>query len=273
MRAALVKTGNVFVVERIDVEDPGIEAPEQWRALLSERSHGRELRSAKNHEERRVDTFAVPPRLQDGRKLRSLGDQIREFIEDQGEASRAFFPRLRLLRGVAQKGIPGDGNFLSGNSLGWQGCDQLTCKHQPLRRGGRLLGEKVAMRLFRLISSDPCCEVPLEQECLAQSPTAVEKEHLPTGPVAFPSAIQGRQFEHPVVERIGFDRSTEHVLGVVFAQYDLSCHTVSSYTKTILIAAFMSDRRMFYRSWPLSSLGRSRLRCCCFGLVPETPLA
>src|ERR1700723_3017070 len=156
MPAALVKAGNVFVVERIDVEDPGIETPEQRRALLPERSHGRELRSAKDHKEGGVNPFAVPPCLQDGRQLRSLSNQIRKLVENQSESARALFACLGLLRGIAQKGIPGDGNFLGGDALRRQGRHQLACEREPLRGSRRLLSQEVAVRLFRLISPGAC---------------------------------------------------------------------------------------------------------------------
>src|SRR5450755_607742 len=167
MPAALVKASNVFVVERIDVEDPGIETPEQRCTLLPERSHGRELRSAKDHKEGGVNPFAVPPCLQDGGQFRSLSNQIRKLVEDQSESARALFPCLGLLRSVAHQGIPRDGNFLGGDTLRRQGRHQLACEREPLRGSRRLLSQKVAVRLFRLISRGACCEVPLQEECLA----------------------------------------------------------------------------------------------------------
>jgi hypothetical protein len=105
--------------------------------------------------------------LQDGGQFRSLSNQIRKLVEDQSESARALFPCLGLLRGVAQKGIPGDGNFLGGDALRRQGRDQLACEREPLRSSRRLLSQEVAVRFFRLISRGACCEVPLQEECLA----------------------------------------------------------------------------------------------------------
>lgn len=118
VRAVCVEAGDILILKWIEMKDSGIEAPEERRVFLAERGHGRELRAAKNYEEGRVNTFAVPPRLQYGGQLRSLGDEIREFVKDQCEAARALFPGLRLLRGVAQKCIPGDCNFLCCDPLG-----------------------------------------------------------------------------------------------------------------------------------------------------------
>ena len=51
-------------------------------------------------------------------QFRSLGDEIREFVKDQCESGPGPFPGLRLLRGVAQKCVPGDCNFLCRDPLG-----------------------------------------------------------------------------------------------------------------------------------------------------------
>src|SRR6202453_3072479 len=133
--------------------------------------------------------LAIPPCLQDGRQLRSLVHQVREFIEDQRKTPRGLLPFLRLLRGVAKKSVPRNGNILGSDAFGGQGCNQLAGQREPLCRSSGLLCKKVAVGLFVLTAVYTSREVTLQEECLAQPPASIQEQHLPTGPVALPGAI------------------------------------------------------------------------------------
>jgi hypothetical protein len=49
--------------------------------------------------------------------------------------------------------------------------------------------------------------------------------------MTLPGAIQGCQFERPVIKKIGFDR-TDWAWSSLFPRYEMSRYTMSSYTET-----------------------------------------
>src|SRR5271168_3493989 len=160
-----------------------------------------------------MNGLAIPPCLQDGRQLRSLVHQVREFIEDKSKAACPLLAPLCLLRSVAQKSVPRNSNILRGDSFTRKGCDQLPGEHEPLCSGSGLLRKKVAVWLFVLVSVYASREVALQEECLAQPPASVQEQHLPTGPVALPCAVQGCEFELPIIKRIWLDGHGRHRRG------------------------------------------------------------
>jgi len=42
-------------------------------------------------------------------------------------------------------------------------------------------------------------EETLQEECLAQPLASIKQQHLPTGPVALPSAVEGGKLERSVI--------------------------------------------------------------------------
>jgi hypothetical protein len=84
--------------------------------------------------------------------------------------------------------------------------------------------------LFGLVSVYASREVTLQKECLAQSPASIQEQHLPTGAVALPGAVQGCKFQLPVIKRIWFD-------GHVNADYELSLYTMSTHIQIITVKA------------------------------------
>ncbi len=117
------------------------------------------------------------------------------------------------------------------------------------------------MGLFQLVSAKTCREVALQEECLPQPPAPVKEQHLSTGPTALPCAIQGCEFERPIIKGIRFDGHGSTAF--LTFNYELSLHTMSTRIKTICsmqkqgeggkvtnseIALVMSDRDSLYRS-------------------------
>src|SRR5258708_31739859 len=100
-----------------------------------------------------MNSLAIPPCLQDGGQLRSLVHQVREFIEDKSKAACPLFAPLCLLRSVAKKRVPRNGNILGGDAFTRKCCDQLAAEREPLCRGGGLLCQVVAVWLFGLCSA------------------------------------------------------------------------------------------------------------------------
>src|SRR5271165_1116394 len=115
-----------------------------------------------------MNGLAIPPCLQDGRQLRSLIHQVREFIEDKSKAACSLLTPLCLLRGIAKKSVPRNGKILSSDIVGRQGGDQLAGEREPLCSGSGLLCKKVAVGLFVVMAVYTSREVTLQEECLTQ---------------------------------------------------------------------------------------------------------
>jgi hypothetical protein len=92
------------------------------------------------------------------------------------------------------------------------------------------------VRLFPLVPAYARREVALQKEGLAQPPASIQEKHLPTGPMALPSAIQGRKFERPIIKRVRFDGCAGHGLEMpflLFFDYELSLYKLSTYNKPL----------------------------------------
>src|SRR5580692_3319181 len=137
-----------------------------------------------------MKSLAIPPYLQDGRQLRSLVHQVREFVKDKSNAACPLLAPLCLLRSIAKKSIPRNSNIFDGNSFTREGGDQLAGEHEPLCSGSGLFCQEVAMWFFGFVSVYACREVTLQEEGLAQAPSSIEEQHLPTRSVALPRAVQ-----------------------------------------------------------------------------------